>query len=209
MSIMSTLPSGKSENSASSLFQCLVTDLNSDDQQRYQQARKKLVSMGHNVVHDLVERLPLAPNKLRFRIIMTICEMKDKSVTLDLIPYLDSDSPPIQAVVAQFLGESGDDAAAEALIKQLKSKKETQSLTWTIQALGKLRAKRAVNPLIQIMHETDSGSARYTAIEALGLIGDPVAISEISRYVNDSDHHVYDRAKTALENLYKLNGDYP
>ena len=81
---MSTLPSGKSENSAGSLVQCLVTDLNSDDQHRYQQARKKLVSMGPNVVHDLVERLPLAPNKLRFRLIMTICEMKDKSYQLSV-----------------------------------------------------------------------------------------------------------------------------
>ncbi len=198
----------KSENLSKSTFQELINDLNCGDQQSSQEARKKLVSIGRPVVRDLVQMLPLASNKLRFRIIMTLCEIKDESVIPDLIPYLQSDSPTIQAVVAQFLGEFGDESAVEPLIGQLTQNSEMHSLTWTIQALGKLRAKKAVNPLIQIMHKADTGSTRYTAIEALGLIGDPSAINEIMQYVNDTDHHVYDRAKAALEKLHRTNGAY-
>jgi len=191
----------KTPYNSKSTFDDLVNDLNCSDHQRSHEAKKKLISLGHTVIRDLIEMLPSASNKSRFRIIMTLCETKDKSLIPDLLPYLQSDNSTIQAVVAQFIGEFGDESAIEPLIGQLTQNTEIYSHTWTIQALGKLRAKKAVKPLIEIMHKADSGSTRYTAIEALGLIGDSSAISEINRYINDSDHHVSDRAKAALNVL--------
>ncbi len=189
-------------------FHDLVDQLSNGDQRRVEQASKLLASLGSSTAHDLAKILPTASNKMRFRIIMTLYAIKDKSVIPELIPYLQCESPTIQAVVAQFLGEFGDESAVGPLIGQLTNDASIHSLTWIIQALGKLRDKRAVAPLIQIMHNADTGSARYTAIEALGLIGDPSAINEIMKYVNDSDHHVYQRAQVALEQLHKNHGAY-
>ena len=51
------------------------------------------------------------------------------------------------------------------------------------------------------MHETELPSVRYTAIEALGRIGDTSVLDDIVRYENDDSHHVRARAQKAIEIL--------
>ncbi len=195
----------KSPSDSKRFFHDLINDLDCNDQQRSHEAKKKLLAFGSTVVPDLVRLLPTASNKLRFRIIMILCETKDNRIIPDLLPYLQADNPTIQAIVAQFLGEFGDESTIEPLIGHLTQKTDANFSLWIIQALGRLRAKQAVHILIDVMHTADTGSTRYTAIEALGLIGDPTALNEISRYLTDKDHHVSDRARTAIDRINSTN----
>ena len=70
-----------------------------------------------------------------------------------------------------------------------------------MQALGRLADSRSIDALLNVMQTTDSPAVRYTAIEALGLIGDRRVIEPIRLYLNDASQHVRSRVEAALERL--------
>ncbi len=69
-------------------------------------------------------------------------------------------------------------------------------------SLGKIGDKRAVDPLIKALRDSNE-DVREDAAEALGEIGDPRAVNILSELVHDEDKIVRKRAKEALEKIKK------
>jgi len=72
------------------------------------------------------------------------------------------------------------------------------------EALGKIRDKRAVEPLTNALKDGLS-HVRYYAARALGEIGDPRAIGPLTQALKDNDEGVRVEAKKALEKIREKN----
>jgi HEAT repeat protein len=57
-----------------------------------------------------------------------------------------------------------------------------------------------------VLATTNYPTLRYLIIQALGVIGDPIAIPPILTFRNDPDHHVRERVKIALQRLETSSG---
>lgn len=183
------------------VLQSDIDDLNSFDNETSSRARQRWLALGQAALDPLISALSNANDQLRWKILLLLCEIGDNRAIPAFIECLHSPRSAIQAAAAQFLGNTGDPRAAEALRAVLNDYPHMASPIWVIQALGKLRDKQAVDLLIRVMSETDSATIRYTAIEALGLIGDKRAAETIRRYANDDSHHVRSRVNEALKLL--------
>jgi HEAT repeat protein len=129
-------------------------------------------------------------------------------------------------------GKVDDEAKAEALgiiiddatIQELKAKKDIDGLIKALEyekdgfevdsatirdnaadALGEIGAKKAVNPLIQALHDA-SPNVQNSAIEALGKIGDRRAIEPIKQCVIETDEkEVRGHGIAVLKNDFDLS----
>lgn len=180
-------------------FEADIEDLASPDAERSQQARSRLLASRQKALEYLIKILPAANDRLAWKILMLLGEMNDPRAIPAFVQCLQSSSPAIRAAAAQFLSAAGGEQAAEALRAMLRSTPDAGSLIWVIHALGKLCDRQSVDLLLQIVQETDSPTVRYTAIEALGLIGDPKVVEVIRRYADDESRHVRDRVQIVLE----------
>lgn len=73
--------------------------------------------------------------------------------------------------------------------------------------LGEMRAKEAVNPLIQTLHDKAWG-VQYAAIEALGNIGDRRAIEPITQCVIETDiERVRGKGMNVLNEVFNLSNE--
>ena len=100
------------------------------------------------------------------------------------------------------LGESGSLEHVEELIAALKdSNGNVRRLAAS--ALGKLGARDAVEPLLDLVANDNYPQVKQYAIKALGRIGDMRAIPVLERIAGDKDERDYNRtaAITALRNL--------
>lgn len=183
------------------ILQNNIDDLNSSDGETSNRAKQQWLAQGQAALEPLMAALSNANEQLRWKILLLLYEIGDNRAIPAFIESLHSPRSAIQAAAAQFLGNTGDPRATEALRAALKDYRHFNSPIWIIQALGKLRDQQSVDLLIEIMNDTDSATVRYTAIEALGAIGDKRAIETIRQYTNDESHHVRSRANTALELL--------
>lgn len=75
-----------------------------------------------------------------------------------------------------------------------------------IRVLERLNSQKAVEPLMEVLASTNLPSLRYTIIQALGTLGNPLPIELIRSFENDPDHHVQERVRAALE---RLGGSQP
>ena len=178
----------------------LIQGLKNPDPDQSQLADEALRNFAALAVEPLTQALQNATDRQQWRIINTLTKIDDPRVVSAMIMCLQSDSPAIHGVAAQYLGQSGDQRAVEPLIDSLFARRKG-SLIWAIQALGFLGDRRAVQPLIEIMNHTESSAERYTAIEALGRIGDTTALDAIQSYRNDECHHVRNRVQVAIKLL--------
>lgn len=90
------------------------------------------------------------------------------------------------------------------LIKALNFTKDDNIRQAAAQALGEIGDRRAVEPLITVLNDTDwekrveNLPVRCAAATALGQIGDPGAIESLSEALCDSEYEVRDPAADAL-----------
>jgi hypothetical protein len=178
-----------------------IEDLASSDTEISWRAKQRLLSLGSAALGPLLDALESAELPLRWKVLLLLYEIGDSRAVPAIIHCLQSPSPAIRAAAAQLLGKSGDKRAATVLRESLTNDQQAESLVWIIQALGALKDPLSVDPLIRVMQQTDSSAIRYTAIEALGLIGDTRAIEPICQFSEDTSHHVRARVSTALERL--------
>ncbi len=98
---------------------------------------------------------------------------------------------------AEELGASGDLRAVESLILLLENDDVwgvRKSAAW---ALGELKDKRAVGPLISSLQHHD-WIIRFKAAEALGKIRDSRAVGPLIKTLRDGNQHVYGQVAWAL-----------
>jgi HEAT repeat protein len=90
--------------------------------------------------------------------------------------------PRAKGEAAVALGEIGDPAAIDALVKAIKpDAKETAAIEANrhfADALGALRAKEAV-PVLTTLLASPDGFTQVAAVDALGRIGDPAAVDAL------------------------------
>ncbi len=94
---------------------------------------------------------------------------------------VDSDTALANKEIAAALGKLGDPKAAPALTRLLRSK-DNYTRIEAIQALGVLRAREAVEPLLKLgSDENTEPFLQKKAVEALGRIGDARAVPLLMR----------------------------
>ena len=182
--------------------QALVDALTSTDQQKFYNARQSITALGESAVPDLIQALTrTASDRDRWRILLTLAQIGGSRTVTTMIGQLHSPSSAIRAVAAQFLGQAGDKRALKPMLDLLADPMQVGSLLWVLTALGNLGERQAVDPIITYLHTTPSAPEKCAAIMALGALGDAKATAHIQQFSQDSDHHVRDKVKLALEQL--------
>ena len=184
-------------NGAQELIHILATG----DPQKSAEAAETLIALGKAAVKPLAEGLAGASPKCQWKILNVLSKMRDVDAVPQVITCLDSENMAVRIAAVQCLQLIGDGAVVPRLLEMLSGPSEPGSKMWVIQALGAFHDPRVVDALLRAVRETESAVERYTAIEALGQIGDCCAIETIQSYLNDENHHVRAKARTALEAL--------
>ncbi len=119
---------------------------------------------------------------------------------LDLRPILEAlrcDSPDTRGAAAGALGRMKDPRALPALLAGFKDKTGHVRASVAV-ALGKIDAKRGVQPLIEALEADADERVRRYAAKSLGQIADPTAFEPLVAALKDEDSHVRETAASAL-----------
>jgi len=125
-----------------------------------------------------------------------IAQLKQQKDIHGLINALMNKDLDIQWKAAEALGEMGPDGTNHLLIA-LQSRNKHVRLGVT-EALGEIKAREAVEPLMHALHDPDN-EVRWEAALALGEIGDDRAIPALVERLKDSDRFVRYGAAVALD----------
>jgi len=117
--------------------------------------------------------------------------------TADLISLLGYPDQDIQRKSSDKLAEIGE-CAAPLLISSLKHRNMAVRLG-AIEALGVIRSRIAVSPLVDLLRKDKSNEVRWAAVYSLALIMDEAAIFPIVIALRDPDKYVRSGAATALD----------
>jgi len=98
------------------------------------------------------------------------------------------------------LGEIGNSEASPALLEMM-SDEDMDIRRSVIEALGKVKAKDAVEPLITILKDEKQASIKEWVIEALGNIGDPKAVEALAECLNAKEEGVQRSTIQALSKI--------
>ncbi len=149
-----------------------------DDLRKSGNLNKEFLPMLHEALG--AEKRP----EVRKAIAQVLGDMKDPASVEPLINAVDfgaadSATHAMNKEVVSALGAIGDPKAAPTLLRLLKSKDNYTKIE-AINALGAMKAKEAVDPLLQIATD-ESGEPFISkkAIEALGEISDPKAVPDL------------------------------
>ena len=104
---------------------------------------------------------------------------------ISLLGYPDQD---IQRKSSDRLADIGEPAVS-LLIESLKHRKMAVRIG-AVEALGVIRARQAVNPLVDLLRKDKSNEVRWAAVYSLALIGDETAISMLVTALRDTDKYV-------------------
>lgn len=179
----------------------LIDELMNPDYRRSQEAKDSLIALRRRAVLPLLQAMSTQSYKHLWLIITVLERIGDPEAVPGIISCLHYDNTAIQAAAAHCLGSLGDERAIAPLLNFIDTHTESSAVIWVIEALGRLRAYQAVDRLIRLTRDTDSSVIRYTAIEALGYIGDRRAIDVIKACTTDENHHVRARVEKALSLL--------
>lgn len=163
--------------------------------------RTLLVSIGSYSLDFLVEALPNASKAQTWHILNTISRIGEPRVAIAVEELLQSPHKAIQIAAIQCLESLANEHSIEALMNLLLSNHSEHLHIWIVHALGQLKAADSVPYLMSILETTQSTVVQYTTIEALQLIGDPVAIQTIVRYADSENHHVRSYSENALKHF--------
>jgi HEAT repeat protein len=119
--------------------------------------------------------------EVKVAVVRLIGQLKDRGSVQPLVDAVswnatDGDANKVNRELASALGQIGDAAALPTLMRMLKARDNYVQVE-AIQALGALRAKEAVEPLIAIALDDNSEPfIAKKAVQALGEIADPKAV---------------------------------
>ncbi len=126
-------------------------------------------------------------------------KMKNAHDVRGLIRHLDHGKPDVQWRAADALGTLGE-MACDPLLKLLDFHRINVRLG-AIEALGAIKSKKSVEPLIKSLRYDDSHEVRWVAAVALGEIGDKRAIRPLVNALRDEDRYVRYVSSAALKML--------
>ncbi|MEX2720643.1 MAG: HEAT repeat domain-containing protein, partial [Candidatus Wukongarchaeota archaeon] len=154
------------------------------------QAVRALQNIGDKRAFEpLLKALNDENGEVRWKAAETLGKMRDKKAADHLIKALEDEDERVRMNAMMALFEIGDTRAVEPLIRMVKG--ELVSPLWhdgyfhheAIEALGKMRAKKAVEPLIQALDDSET-NVRTRAAEALGMIKDPRAVEPLIEHLS-------------------------
>jgi HEAT repeat protein/TolA-binding protein len=150
--------------------------------------------IGPSAVPAAIEGLSDSDAQVRARAAGALYDIRDRRAVEPLIRALTDSDRNVLIVVVHALGVLGDARAAEPLLA-LWSKQDSEIRAHLASALGSLHERRAVEPILAVLDDW-LATARTTdvtndpirwwirlAIEALGEIGDPRAVSWLEEIV--------------------------
>jgi HEAT repeat protein len=117
----------------------------------------------------------------------------------DLIHRLKSQNVHERQESARALGKLSDPRVVEPLIALLQDREVSIRLN-AIDSLRRLRDRRAVLPLMQVFKEDSSLQTRIDAAEALGVLGDQMAMALLTEFLINSDRMLQSKLKKPYEN---------
>jgi HEAT repeat protein len=121
-----------------------------------------------------------------------------KPAVMPLIQALNNGNPQIRKRVACALGEIGDEQAIQPLISRLDDENDVVRLriVTSISRFG----KKAMEPLIVAL-DNENYMVREKAAQALGEIGDPMALDYLKKALNDEDPTVQRSAAKGIKTI--------
>ncbi|MGC8784059.1 MAG: HEAT repeat domain-containing protein [Armatimonadota bacterium] len=102
--------------------------------------------------------------------------------------------------ILSLLGDPAIPALLKSVAEPLPCKLPENAQAVAIRALGELRSRNAVEPLLGVIR-VGSPRLRREAIDALGKIGDPVALPDLLELAQNSDFYLQMAAIDALGNM--------
>ena len=135
---------------------------------------------------------------------MGIASVKDTEAVLPLCEMLKSrgKEDKLRPTLIWLLGELGDKRAEDVLLEALNSEENKTTKYYLIEALGKVKSRKAVEPLISLLNDEKTPlEQKRVIIGSLGSIGDGRAVDEIARYLNFVEGGLRFTAIKALGNI--------
>lgn len=128
-------------------------------------------------------------------------KVPERSALPALVRLLDRDEDLVVLHASRALGALGDKGALEPLLNALgKHEDDPDVMSSIIDALGRFKDGRAVDPIVNALKTSKYSVVRERAVRALGAIGDPKAVDALIAKLKDYDYF-YIR-KTAAYTLY-------
>ncbi len=181
------------------------------DYHLFTNTRDAMIHIGEPAVEPLIEALkdprfmPSANQGDTYRHVLIggLQGIGDKRAADPLLKLISDKDFGKDAVLA--LGAIGDTKAVPFLLDELERQKlkERNHIASIASTLGKLGDKRAVKPLIGLLHNDDKG-IRFWAAKSLGAIGDTSAIPYLAELITDKELKVRD---CAVRSLGEIGGD--
>lgn len=186
-------------------IQALLACLDSTKLQTRLDARHQLIELSETAVEPLITLLERGTGWGAAEAAIALGDIGDRRACQPLIHTLNTGSMAIlRQNAAEALGDLGDIQALDALLAALQHEVGLVQV-WIVNALGKLRDRRAVQPLLDALYAADpSSSVRYLIIRALGDIGDPQVLDAILEFKEDDDHHVRADVEKAVAKLQRV-----
>ncbi|HUT81672.1 MAG TPA: HEAT repeat domain-containing protein [Candidatus Bathyarchaeia archaeon] len=160
--------------------------------------------MSYKEIQETIEQLKDSDEKIRSQAALSLGWIGDKEVIPHLIESMQKDySARVRANAALSLGQLNDKKAVSPLIISLADE-DAFVRGMVIYSLGLMKAKEALDALINVLENDSDREARMAAAEALAQVGVEKVIPVLVRsFVHDPEETVRNEAKHSLDNLGK------
>ena len=109
-----------------------------------------------NANQPLIDALQDTNNSVRRFAISSLGHLRNTTAITPLIPFLQDEEPDIRCATAIALGKINHSSAVEALIPAATEDADRSVCSAAIIALGKIGDKRAIEPLNNLMKQSDN-----------------------------------------------------
>ncbi len=137
------------------------------------------------VVDPLLDALQSPDWIVRMHASKALGRIGDTRVAESLMPLLQDKVKAVREEAAQAFADIGEGTLSE-LVKGLKHEDWLVRLH-TVEALGKMKSAKAVEPLLYMMFNDRDSAVRVDAARSLGEIGDPRAVQFLITVMADAD----------------------
>lgn len=166
-------------------------------------ARDMLVTMPDKAIPPAIKLLEYGTPRQIANAIIIIGDVGDTSTASYLLPFLSDKDLMIRINAARAIGEVGNRDMIPMILDALAVEEDATTATWLVTSLGRLKG---YDEILAILENSEGSYVCYTAIKALGEIGNPAAIEYILPFLDDENRHVRDHALIALKKLgYAFN----
>jgi HEAT repeat protein len=152
-------------------------------------------SNGENEVKKLINGLKESNRNVQFTSAMKLTVM-GKTAIVELLNAIKTEAPEIRRLAEEVIGEMRD-VAVDPLTEALYDESPVIRAV-AARNLGRIGAKKTINPLMRAMETEDDGEVRAIIAEALGYIGSLEVIPTLRRALMDRDDTVRSVAARAL-----------